>query len=113
MGFKLPSAGVTPAPSEKREMLRTTFRSQVLCKPASDFPPTNFLTGTKSRIFFLSLGAGLSPAEGGVEPTAGPTFNKRKRGPAAGPVYLTLSVLARSSPAGRMRSPVRTESVLR
>ena len=29
VGFTLPSAGVTPAPSEKREMLRTTFRSQV------------------------------------------------------------------------------------
>jgi len=30
MGSTPPSAGVTPAPSEKREMLRTTFRSQGL-----------------------------------------------------------------------------------
>ena len=30
MGFTLPSAGVTPAPSTNREMARTPFRSQVL-----------------------------------------------------------------------------------
>jgi hypothetical protein len=29
VGFTLPSAGVTPAPSENREMSRTTFHSQV------------------------------------------------------------------------------------
>src|ERR1700691_5668748 len=35
------------------------------------------LTGAKPRIFFfLILGAGLSPAEGGAEPTAGSAFNK-------------------------------------
>ena len=37
VGFTLPSAGVTPAPSEKREILRTTFRSQGL-----DFGGTGF-----------------------------------------------------------------------
>ena len=30
VGFTLPSAGVTPAPSINREMARTPFRSQVL-----------------------------------------------------------------------------------
>src|SRR5208283_5255095 len=39
--------------------------------------PKNLLTGTKSRIFlFLSLGAGVTPAEGSVKPTAGFTFNR-------------------------------------
>src|SRR5271155_4770349 len=29
------------------------------------------LTGTQSRIFFLTLGAGVTPAQGSVKPTAG------------------------------------------
>jgi hypothetical protein len=29
------------------------------------------LTGTKSRIFVLSLGAGVTPAQGSLKPTAG------------------------------------------
>jgi hypothetical protein len=38
--------------------------------------PQKVLTGTKSRIFsFLILGAGVTPAEGSVKPTAGFTFN--------------------------------------
>src|SRR5260221_14664775 len=49
MGSTPPSAGVTPAPSEKREMLRTTFRSQVLSKPAPSF-------------FYEPLYQGRSPA---------------------------------------------------
>jgi len=36
----------------------------------------NFLTGTKSRIFVLILGAGITPAQGSVKPTAGFTLNK-------------------------------------
>src|ERR1700675_3933111 len=34
------------------------------------------LTETKSRIFFLILGAGVTPAEGCVKPTAGFTKNQ-------------------------------------
>src|ERR1700678_3375210 len=42
--------------------------------PKKTYP--QLLTGAKPRIFFfLSLGAGLSPAEGSVKPIAGFTFN--------------------------------------
>src|ERR1700722_14471583 len=71
VGFMLPSAGVTPAPSTNRKMARTPFCSQVLflcdSNPGSYLPiPTELLataspaaekipqlvrTGTKSRIF--------------------------------------------------------------
>jgi hypothetical protein len=40
------------------------------------FLPEKVLTGTQSRIFsFLMLGAGVTPAEGSVKPTAGFIFN--------------------------------------
>ncbi len=36
----------------------------------------SFLTGTQSRIFFWIPGAGVTPAQGSVKPTAGFTFNE-------------------------------------
>jgi len=42
----------------------------------ADSPPKRVLTGTKSRIFVLSLGAGVTPAEGSVKPAEGFTFNQ-------------------------------------
>ena len=39
--------------------------------PAAGQIPQLVLTGTKSRIFLFSLGAGVTPAEGSLKPTAG------------------------------------------
>jgi hypothetical protein len=103
MGFTLPSAGVTPAPSINRKMAKTPFCSQVFCviqffvsfrakaavakNPGSSLPPASKLPATTSPAagntpnkfeqgrspasFFLSLGAGVTPAEGRMKPTVG------------------------------------------
>ena len=47
-------------------------RKQLATKsPAAGRIPRQVRTGTKSRIFVLILGAGVTPAEGSMKPTAG------------------------------------------
>src|SRR5258708_45213 len=63
------------------------------------------LTGAEPRIFSLVPGAGVTPAEGGVEPTAGSTFNNVNRGlRGAGARALTIALLRAVGPAGRVIS---------
>jgi hypothetical protein len=52
VGFMLPSAGLSPAPSEKRKMARTPFCSQVLffLSPASCVIPSFFLCHPERRL---------------------------------------------------------------
>src|ERR1700746_1925405 len=74
VGSTPPWAGVTPAPSEKREMLRITFRSQVLS--LRHHLPTNPSHRDEVPHPLLSWGAGVTPAAGSVKPAEGFTFNK-------------------------------------
>jgi hypothetical protein len=54
----------------------------------------NFEQKGVPAILRLSLGAGLSPAEGGVEPTAGSTFNQWIGRPRYSRITLTIPIFA-------------------
>ncbi len=59
----------------KTDILRAVRMSaDPLVNCERDYPLDPLLTGTKSRIFFLTLGAGITPAQGSVKPRRGFTF---------------------------------------
>jgi hypothetical protein len=54
--------------------------------PNAAFPRTGERNVVRDISRFLPLGAGVTPAEGGVEPTAGSTFDLTRRETVARPV---------------------------
>src|ERR1700678_950487 len=114
MGFKLPSAGVTPAPSDKKKMrdfvpVRKLVGGNGDARACAE-PESERLSSTFRASHWVQ-GSAL-PKEVWNPPRV-PHSIKENGARLRAPLYLTLRVLARSSPAGRMRSPMRTESALR